>query len=75
MAASAHDGRGARVDDSPSVENPPNGWVYNTNDWPLHAGSWSQEAERLRLPTRPARTRAPHRSRVLDGKKDFRSTP
>ena len=25
------------VDDSPSVENPPNGWVYNTNNWPYTA--------------------------------------
>jgi acyl-homoserine-lactone acylase len=32
------------VDDSPSVENPPNGWVYNTNNWPYTAaGPYSKK--------------------------------
>ena len=34
----ANDWQGVHaVDDSPSVENPPNGWVYNTNNWPYTA--------------------------------------
>jgi acyl-homoserine-lactone acylase len=34
----ANDWQGVHaVDDSPSVENPPTGWVFNTNNWPYTA--------------------------------------
>ena len=34
----ANDWQGVHaVDDSPNVENPPNGWVHNTNNWPYSA--------------------------------------
>jgi acyl-homoserine-lactone acylase len=41
----ANDWQGVHaVDDSPSVENPPNGWVYNTNNWPYTAaGPYSKK--------------------------------
>ena len=49
-------------DESPNVVNPPNGWVYNTNNYPFSAAGPQQqpEAEGLSRPTwiPAARTRA-----------------
>ena len=71
----ANDWQGVHaVDDSPSVENPPNGWVYNTNDWPfMAAGRYSkkQSAFPAYFDTAGENPRGAHAIRVLDGKKDF----
>ena len=62
------------IDESPNVINPPNGWVYNTNNWPYSAAG----------PHSPKRTsyagyvdegsenpRGLHAIRVLENRKDF----
>ena len=62
------------VDDSPSVENPPNGWVYNTNNWPYSAaGAFSKKktAFPAYFDTAGENPRGVHAMRVLDKKKDF----
>ncbi len=71
----ANDWQGVHaVDDSPSVENPPNGWVYNTNNWPYTAaGAHSKKAGNFpayfdRSGENP---RGVHAVRVLGQRKDF----
>ncbi len=71
----ANDWQGVHaVDDSPSVENPPNGWVYNTNNWPYTAaGANSKKANRFpayfdRAGENP---RGVHAVRLLEKRKDF----
>jgi len=62
------------VDDSPSVENPPNGWVYNTNDWPfMAAGKHSKKKSDFPayFDTAGENPRGVHAIRVLDNRKDF----
>ena len=71
----ANDWQGVHaVNDSPSVENPPNGWVYNTNNWPYTAAG----ANSKKKSSFPAyfddageNPRGIHAIRVLDRKKDF----
>lgn len=71
----ANDWQGVHaVDDSPSVENPPNGWVYNTNDWPYRAAgdnSKKQSAFPAYFDRNGANPRGAHAERVLTGRKDF----
>ena len=63
------------VDESPNVVNPPNGWVYNSNNWPWSAaGPFSPK--RLDFPayveiSREESPRGRHALRVLPDKKDF----
>ncbi len=62
------------VDSSPLVHNPPNGWVYNSNNWPYSAaGPYSPKRANY-----PAYTdvgiespRGIHAIRVLSNRKDF----
>ncbi len=71
----ANDWQGVHaVDDSPSVENPPNGWVYNTNDWPfMAAGKYSKKQSDFPayFDRNGENPRGIHAIRVLDNKKDF----
>lgn len=58
----------------PSVINPPNGWVYNSNDgpwWAAGANSPSKSAFPRYVDTLGANARTPHALRVLDGKRGF----
>jgi len=63
------------IDESPNVINPPNGWVYNSNNWPWSAaGDYSPK--RSAFPSyveisREESTRGRHALRVLPNKKDF----
>ena len=71
----ANDWQGVHaVDDSPSVENPPNGWVYNTNNWPYTAAGPNSK-KKSDFPAYFDRNgenpRGVHALRVLPGKKDF----
>jgi acyl-homoserine-lactone acylase len=71
----ANDWQGVHaVDDSPSVENPPNGWVYNTNNWPYTAAGPNSK-KKSDFPAYFDRNgenpRGVHALRVLTGKKDF----
>ena len=62
------------LDAAPHVLNPPNGWVFNTNDWPYStAGANSPKKEDYprymdRFGENP---RGIHATRVLTGKTDF----
>ena len=71
----ANDWQGVHaVDDSPSVENPPNGWVYNTNNWPYTAaGPYSKKKSDFPayFDRNGENPRGVHALRVLPGKKDF----
>jgi acyl-homoserine-lactone acylase len=71
----ANDWQGVHaVDDSPSVENPPNGWVYNTNNWPYTAAGPNSK-KRADFPAYFDRNgenpRGVHALRLLPNKKDF----
>ena len=62
------------VEQSPNVVNPPNGWVYNTNNWPYSAAG----ANSPRQTDYPAymdagaeNLRGIHAIHVLEGKTDF----
>ena len=71
----ANDWQGVHaVDDSPSVENPPNGWVYNTNNWPFTAAGPNSK-KKSDFPAYFDRNgenpRGVHALRVLTGKKDY----
>ncbi len=62
------------VDDSPNVENPPNGWVYNTNNWPYSAAGKYSKKQRdfpAYFDRNGENPRGVHALRVLDDKKDF----
>ncbi|HUU35752.1 MAG TPA: penicillin acylase family protein, partial [Vicinamibacterales bacterium] len=71
----ANDWQGVHaVDDSPSVENPPNGWVYNTNNWPYTAAGANSKKKRdfpAYFDRNGENPRGIHAIRVLDKKKDF----
>jgi acyl-homoserine-lactone acylase len=62
------------IDESPNVENPSVGWVYNTNNWPYSAaGPDSPKANRFapyfdRVGENP---RGAHAIAIMSGKKDF----
>ena len=72
------EGRARRSTRRPNVVNPPNGWVYNTNNWPFSAAGPEQpEAEATSRPTSiaAARTRAAcTRSRARRARRTSRST-
>lgn len=61
-------------DESPNVVNPPNGWVYNTNNYPYSAaGPYSPKAKDYPayVDSGSENPRGVHAIRVLDGKKGF----
>ena len=61
-------------DESPNVVNPPNGWVYNTNNFPYSAAgahSPKQKDFPAYMDTGTENPRGVHAIRVLDGKKGF----
>jgi acyl-homoserine lactone acylase PvdQ len=62
------------IDETPGLKNPPNGWLYNTNNWPWSAAG----ANSPKKPDYPAyvdkngeNPRGIHAIKVLDAKKDF----
>ncbi|HET7461699.1 MAG TPA: penicillin acylase family protein [Longimicrobium sp.] len=58
----------------PHLLNPPNGWIFNTNDWPYSAaGPYSpkQESFPRYMDVAGENPRGLHAQRVLQGKKDF----
>ncbi len=62
-------------DETPNVVNPPNGWTYNTNNYPFSA-SGPQHSPRQRdypayVDAGSENPRGVHAIRVLDGKKGF----
>jgi acyl-homoserine-lactone acylase len=71
----ANDWQGVHaVDDSPSVENPPNGWVYNTNNWPFTAAGPNSKKKSdfsAYFDRNGENPRGVHALRVLSGKKDY----
>jgi acyl-homoserine-lactone acylase len=62
------------VDETPGVLNPPNGWVYNTNNWPWTAAG-SNSPKKSDYPPYVERggenPRGVHAIRVLENRKDF----
>jgi len=63
------------VDESPNVLNPPNGWLYNSNNWPWSAAG-PNSPKRSDYPIYVERgveetPRGYHALKVLPGKKDF----
>ena len=62
------------IDESPNVINPPNGWVYNTNNWPYSAAG-ANSPWREQFPSYMERgtenPRGLHAIRVLENRKDF----
>src|SRR5688500_5341876 len=61
-------------EESPNVINPPNGWVYNTNNWPYSAaGPYSPKKADypIYVDEGTENARGLHAIRVLDGRKDF----
>ncbi|MDI3261219.1 MAG: penicillin acylase family protein [Fulvimonas sp.] len=62
------------LDELPQVRNPPNGWVFNTNDWPYSAaGTYSprrQDYPRY-MDSVGENPRGLHALRVLEGRRDF----
>jgi len=62
------------LDSAPHVLNPPNGWVFNTNDWPYSAaGPYSPKRENFPryMDTAGENPRGIHARLVLDGRHDF----
>ena len=62
------------LDSLPHVVNPPNGWIFNTNDWPYSAaGPYSPKRENFPryMDTAGENPRGIHAKLVLDGKHDF----
>jgi acyl-homoserine-lactone acylase len=62
-------------DESPNVVNPPNGWVYNTNNYPFSAAGPQHSPRQKDFPayvdSGSENPRGIHAIRVLDGKKGF----
>jgi len=63
------------IDETPNLLNPPNGWLYNSNNWPWSAAG-PNSPKRADYPTYVERgteetPRGYHALRVLPGKKDF----
>lgn len=61
-------------EESPNVVNPPNGWVFNTNNYPFSAAgknSPKQSAFPAYVDSGSENPRGVHAIRVLDGKKGF----
>jgi acyl-homoserine-lactone acylase len=63
-----------RLDELPQVLNPPNGWIFNTNDWPYSAaGPYSPHARDYPryMDTVGENARGIHATRVLQDRRDF----
>jgi acyl-homoserine-lactone acylase len=62
-------------DETPNVVNPPNGWVYNTNNYPFSAAGAEHSPRQKDFPayvdSGSENPRGIHAIRVLDGKKGF----
>ena len=62
------------IDESPLVINPPNGWLYNTNNWPYSAAG-PASPKKANFPaymeSGSENARGLHAIRVLQNKKDF----
>jgi len=61
-------------DETPNVVNPPNGWVYNTNNYPFSAAGKNSPRQKDFPPYVDPGSENPrgvHAIRVLDGKKGF----
>lgn len=62
------------IDESPNVFNPPNGWVYNTNNWP-YSSAGPNSPRQAAFPSYFERggenARGLHAIRVLENRKDF----
>jgi acyl-homoserine-lactone acylase len=63
------------IDESPNAINPPNGWVFNSNNWPWSAaGPYSPKPSDFPRYVEISREESPrgrHALMVLPGKKDF----
>jgi acyl-homoserine-lactone acylase len=62
------------IDESPNVINPPNGWLYNTNNWPYSAAdvhSPKKADYAVYFDNGSENARGIHAIRVLKDKKDF----
>jgi acyl-homoserine-lactone acylase len=63
------------VDESPHLLNPPNGWIYNSNNWPWSAaGPFSPKRSDFPVYVEKGTEESPrgrHALMVLPGKKDF----
>src|SRR6185503_8647404 len=63
------------IDESPLVVNPPNGWVYNTNNWPYSAAgpgnSPSKSGYAAYVDRGAENFRGLHAMRVLESQKKF----
>ncbi len=61
-------------DESPNVVNPPNGWVYNTNNYPFSAAGANSPKQKdypAYVDSGSENPRGVHAIRVLDGKAGF----
>ncbi|MBI3491324.1 MAG: acylase [Acidobacteria bacterium] len=62
------------IDETPGLRNPPNGWLYNTNNWPWTAAG-PNSPKKADFPKYVERNgenpRGIHAIKVLDNKKDF----
>ncbi len=61
-------------DESPNSVNPPNGWVYNTNNYPFSAAGANSPKQKdypAYVDSGSENPRGVHAIRVLDGKKGF----
>src|SRR5262249_24859533 len=71
----AREWKGMRsIDGARGLLNPPNGWLYNTNNWPWTAAgpnSPKQASYPKYVERNGENPRGVHAIRVLDGKKDF----
>jgi len=62
------------LDEAPHLLNPPNGWIFNTNDWPYSAaGPYSPKRSDYPryMDTAGENPRGVHATRLLEGRKDF----
>ena len=62
------------LDEAPHLLNPPNGWLYNTNDWPYSAAganSPRREAYPRYMDTFGENARGIHATQLLTGRNDF----
>jgi acyl-homoserine-lactone acylase len=62
------------IDETPGLKNPPNGWLYNTNNWPWSAAG-ANSPKKADYPAYVDKNgenpRGIHAIKVLDAKKDF----
>ena len=62
------------IDETPGLKNPPNGWLYNTNNWPWSAAG-PNSPKKADYPAYVDKNgenpRGIHAIKVLDAKKDF----